>query len=88
MPLFGPIAFDLGMYPPQFGVMLTLNRVIGIIAPPIGIGLNAVSTITGLILEAVIRSTAVFLPTQVIALLLITYVAPLSTWLPGVLFAD
>ena len=32
--------------------------------------------------------TAVFLPRLVIALLLITYVGPLSTWLPSVLFAD
>ena len=88
MPLFGPIAFDLGMDPLQFGVMLTFNLLIGIITPPIGIGLYAVCAITGLRLEAIIKSTAVFLPTLVIALLLITYVAPLSLWLPGVLFAD
>jgi tripartite ATP-independent transporter DctM subunit len=88
MPLFGPVAFDLGVAPLQFGVMLTFNLLIGIITPPIGIGLYAICAITGLRLEAVIKSTAVFLPTLFIALLLITYVAPLSTWLPGVLFAD
>ena len=88
MPLLGPMAFQLGMDPLQFGVMLTFNLLIGMITPPIGIGLYAICAITGMRLEAVIRSTAVFLPTLLIALLLITYVAPLSTWLPGVLFAD
>ena len=88
MPLFGPIVFDLGMDPLQFGVMLTFNLLIGMITPPIGIGLYAICAITGLRLEAVIKATAVFLPTLLIALLLMTYVAPLSLWLPNVLFAD
>ena len=68
--------------------MLTFNLLIGMITPPIGIGLYAICAITGMRLEAVIKSTAVFLPTLIIALLLMTYVAPLSMWLPGVLFAD
>ena len=88
MPLLGPMAFQLGMDPLQFGVMLTFNLLIGMITPPIGIGLYAICAITGMRLEAVIRSTAVFLPTLLIALLLITYVTPLSMWLPGVLFGD
>ncbi len=88
MPLFGPIVISLGMDPVQFGVMLTFNLLIGMITPPIGIGLYAICAITGLRLEAVIKSTAVFLPTLIIALLLITYLTPLSMWLPGVFFAD
>jgi tripartite ATP-independent transporter DctM subunit len=88
MPLFGPIALNLGVDPLQFGVMLTFNLLIGIITPPIGIGLYAICALTGLRLEEIVKASVVFLPTLVIALLLITYVAPLSTWLPGVLFAD
>jgi TRAP-type C4-dicarboxylate transport system permease large subunit len=42
----------------------------------------------GLRPEEIVKASAVFLPNLVIALLLITYFAPLSTWLPGVLFAD
>ena len=88
MPLFGPIAFDLGMSPLQFGVVLTFNLLIGIITPPVGIGLYAVCAITGIKLEAIIRTTAVFLPTLIFALLVLTYVPFLSTWLPAVLFPD
>ena len=88
MPLFGPIAFDLGMSPLQFGVVITFNLLIGIITPPVGIGLYAVCAITGLRLEAIIRSTLVFLPTLILALLVLTFVPFLSTWLPSVLFPD
>ena len=76
------------MSPLQFGVVLTFNLLIGIITPPVGIGLYAVCAITGLRLEAIIRTTAVFLPTLIFALLVLTYVPFLSTWLPSVLFPD
>ena len=77
-----------GLSPLQFGVVLTFNLLIGIITPPVGIGLYAVCAITGLRLEAIIRTTAVFLPTLIFALLVLTYVPFLSTWLPAVLFPD
>ena len=88
IPLFGPIVLGLGVDPLQFGVVLTFNLLIGIITPPIGLGLYAVCAITGLKLDQAIKATAVFLPTLLVALLLMTYVPWLSTWLPGVLFAD
>lgn len=88
IPLFGPITAHAGVDPLHFGVILTFNLLIGIITPPIGLGLYAVCAITGLRLEAVIRASAVFLPTLLIALLVITFVPALSTWLPGILFAD
>ena len=39
-------------------------------------------------MEAIIRTTAAFLPTLIFALLVLTYVPFLSTWLPTVLFPD
>lgn len=88
IPLFGPVMTELGVDPLQFGVFLSFNLLIGIITPPLGLGLYAVCAISGLKLEEVIKATAVFLPTLIIALLLITYIPELSTWLPGVVFAD
>ncbi len=88
IPLFGPIVADAGVDPLHFGVVLTFNLLIGIITPPIGLGLYAVCAVSGLKLEAVIRATAFFLPTLIVALLIITYVPWLSLYLPGVLFAD
>jgi len=88
IPVFGPLVVNLGMDPLQFGVILTLNLLIGIITPPIGLGLFTVCAVTNIKLEAVIRATAIFLPTLFIVLLLLTFFPALSTWLPSVLFAQ
>lgn len=38
-PLFTPIAAALGINPVHFGVMITVNVMIGLITPPYGLGL-------------------------------------------------
>jgi tripartite ATP-independent transporter DctM subunit len=86
IPILQPAAAAVGIDPLQFGVILTFNLLIGIITPPVGLGLFTVCAITGLKLERVIASTAVFLPILIVALLLLTYVPALSLWLPGLLF--
>lgn len=88
IPVFGPVAVALGVDPLHFGVILTFNLLVGIITPPIGIGLFAVCAVAQLPLGPVIRASMFFLPTLLIALMLITYVPALSTWLPAVLFGD
>lgn len=87
IPVFGPMVVKLGIDPLQFGVILTLNLVIGILTPPIGLGLYTLCAMTGMRLETAIRETAVFLPTLIISLLLITYIPAISLWLPNLLFA-
>jgi tripartite ATP-independent transporter DctM subunit len=86
IPILQPVAAAVGIDPLQFGVILTFNLLIGIMTPPVGLGLFAVCAITGLKLERVIASTAVFIPILILALLLLTYVPALSLWLPGLLF--
>ncbi len=88
IPVFGPLVVNLGMDPIQFGVVLTLNLLIGIITPPIGLGLFAVCAVTSIKLEDAIRASAVFLPTLFIVLLLLTFFPALSTWLPSMLFSQ
>jgi tripartite ATP-independent transporter DctM subunit len=88
IPILGPVAVKLGMDPLQFGVVLSLNLLIGIMTPPIGLGLFAICAMTGLKLEKVVYACLAFIPTLVIALLILTYVPSLSTWLPGLLFRD
>ena len=86
IPVFGPLAVSLGMDPLQFGVVLTFNLLIGIITPPIGIGLFAVCAVAKLEIGPVIRASLMFLPTLVIALLLLTYIPQISMWLPELVF--
>jgi len=86
IPVLGPMAVKFGMDPLQFGVVLVLNLTIGILTPPVGLGLYTLCAMTGMKLETAVKETAVFLPTLVICLLLITYIPALSLWLPNLLF--
>jgi tripartite ATP-independent transporter DctM subunit len=86
IPILGPAAVSFGVDPLQFGVILCLNLIIGIMTPPIGLGLFAICAITGLKIERAIVACMIFMPTLLVALLLVTYVPGLSTWLPGVMF--
>jgi len=86
IPILGPAAVNFGVDPLQFGVMLCLNLLIGIMTPPIGLGIFAVCAMTGLKIERAVRACMIFMPTLLIALLLVTYVPQISTWLPSVLF--
>jgi tripartite ATP-independent transporter DctM subunit len=88
IPILGPVAVKLGMDPLQFGVVLTLNLLIGIMTPPIGLGLFAICAMTGMKLERVVYACLAFIPTLIVALLLLTFVPHLSTWLPELLFRE
>ena len=87
IPVFVPLIINLGMDPLQFGVVLTLNLLIGMMTPPIGLGLFAICAVSGITLEEAIKSTAVFLPTLFIVLLIITFFPIFTMWLPSILIA-
>jgi len=77
---------SFGIDPLHFGVVLTFALLLGIIHPPVGLGLFTVCAITGLRLEAVVRASFLFYPALMLALLIFMFVPILSTWLPSVLF--
>jgi tripartite ATP-independent transporter DctM subunit len=85
VPLFGPLVVSYGVDPVQFGVVLTFAIVLGIVHPPIGLGIFAVCAITKLRMEPVVRATLLFYPVFILCLLLLMFVPALSTWLPKAL---
>lgn len=87
VPLFGPLVTSFGIDPLHFGVVLTFALLLGIIHPPVGLGLFTVCAITGLRLEAVVRATFLFYPALILALLIFMFLPILSTWLPRLLFS-
>ncbi len=86
IPLFGPLVVKFGIDPVHFGVVLTYALLLGIVHPPVGLGLFAVCAVTGLKLEAVTLATMKFYPAFLLVLLLYMFVPDLSTWLPSVVF--
>jgi TRAP-type C4-dicarboxylate transport system permease large subunit len=85
VPLFGPLVVKYGVDPVHFGVVLTFAILLGIVHPPIGLGIFAVCAITRLRMEPVVRATLLFYPVFVLCLLLLMFIPALSTWLPRLL---
>ena len=81
-----PVAQSYGVDPVHFGVILSFNLLIGIITPPMGIGLYVIAGVARLRVEDVIRTSWPFLIPLLAALLVITYVPSLSLWLPNLVF--
>jgi len=87
IPLFGPLMVKFGIDPIHFGVVLTYVLLLGIVHPPVGLGLFAVCAISRLRIEAVTWATLKFYPAFILVLLLLMFIPQLSTWLPSVLLA-
>jgi len=85
VPLLSPLAPALGINPIQFGLMVVFNLMIGMITPPMGMALYIMGTITDVPMKDIITSSLRFFLPLIIALLLITYIPILSTFLPGIL---
>jgi TRAP-type C4-dicarboxylate transport system permease large subunit len=77
-----PIVLKLGIEPIHFGVIMTLNLMIGLLHPPLGMVLFVLARISRLSVE---RTTVAILPWLVpllVALAAITYVPQVTLWLP------
>ncbi|PDT14161.1 ABC transporter permease [Rhizobium sp. J15] len=82
VPILLPIVARFGIDPVQFGLIMTLNLMIGLLHPPLGMVLFVLSRVAKLSVE---RTTMAILPWLVplfIALILITFVPAVSLWLP------
>ncbi len=81
-PVVFPIAMELGVDPIHLGIIMVVNMEIGMITPPIGLNLFVTSGITGMSLSQVVRAAMPFVAVLMLFLILVTYIQPLSTWLP------
>ena len=84
-PILMPIATSLGMSTVQFGVMMVMNLSVGTITPPVGNVLFIGCSVAKLQVEDVIKKLLPYFIAILIALLLVTYIPELSTWLPTTL---
>jgi TRAP-type C4-dicarboxylate transport system permease large subunit len=82
VPILLPIVLKLGIDPIHFGLIMTLNLMIGLLHPPLGMVLFVLARISRLSVE---RTTMAILPWLVpllVALIGITYVPAITMWLP------
>ena len=82
MPVLLPVIVKVGIDPVHFGVVMTLNLMIGLLHPPLGMVLFVLSRIANLSIE---RTTVAILPwllPLLASLIAITMIPELTLWLP------
>ena len=84
-PILFPIAIKLGIDPIHFGIIMTVNMEIGMCHPPVGLNLYVASGITKMGITELTVAVWPWLLTMLAFLVLVTYWAPLSLWLPKTL---
>ena len=82
LPILIPALAALGVNPVHFGIVMTLNLMIGLFTPPVGTGLYILRDIAGLTLEEVVVAVLPLLIPLLFALAVVTYVPDLSLFLP------
>ena len=85
VPLIMPLlkVFDVNLT--QFGIVMVLNLMIGLLTPPFGLVLFVVSKIGNISVGRFARALIPWMGALLIALLLVTFIPGLSLWLPTVL---
>jgi tripartite ATP-independent transporter DctM subunit len=86
-PILVPVINAVGIDPLHFGVVMTLNLMIGLITPPMGMSLFVVQQVAGVPFDRLVRAVAPFLIALVVVLLIVTYVPSLSLALPQAVMA-
>jgi len=86
--LFVPLlalAEAVGIEPLHFATFAVLNLMIGLTTPPLGVCLFVCSNIAKEPLTPVVKAIFPFLVTNILVLLLVSFVPALATWLPTLL---
>lgn len=84
-PILLPIATSLGVDPVHFGIIMVVNLALGLTTPPVGENQYIAAAIAEIPFEEEVKASIPFLIAGFAALAVITYVEPLSLWLPGIL---
>ncbi|MCF6101400.1 MULTISPECIES: TRAP transporter large permease [Mesorhizobium] len=82
VPILLPIVVLYGIDPVHFGLIMTLNLMIGLLHPPLGMVLFVLSRVAKLSVERTTMAILPWLVPLIVALILITFVPAISLWLP------
>ena len=85
VPVFFPVAMSLGLDPVWLAVLVALAMEMGVIIPPVGLNLFAVSGVTRVPLHEVIKGSSPFLVTDGTVLVLVMFFPVLALAVPQML---
>ena len=81
VPLFMPVAMQLGIDPIHFGVVIIVNLAIGLFTPPVGMNLYVACGLGKVSLKELSVAIVPFVLVSLVVLLLITYIPQISLFL-------
>lgn len=82
-PILLPVVQQIGVDLVHFGVIICYNAVLGIITPPMGIGLYVIMGIVDISFEELLKAVTWYLIPLITSLFLISFFPQLSLWLPN-----
>jgi tripartite ATP-independent transporter DctM subunit len=85
IPVFMPLIARVGVDPVHFGVLMTLNLMIGLLTPPVGMALYAVSSVSQVPLWPLAWELWPYIIALLGCLALITYIPGLVLWVPNLI---
>lgn len=85
VPLFAPVMSQIGVDPIQFGLIMIMCSMVGLLTPPVGMVLFAVSSVAGLSVGRLSRALWPHLAGLCLVLLAVIAVPAVSTGLPNAL---
>ncbi|WP_138420418.1 TRAP transporter large permease [Aquibacillus sediminis] len=83
VPIMFPILTSLGIDPIHFSIIMTVNLMIGLVTPPVGLHLFITSSIAKVPIMSVIRESFPFVIVLLVALLIVTFVPQTSLFIPS-----
>lgn len=84
-PVLLPLAVQAGVDPVQFGIIMVLNLMIGLLTPPVGLVLFILARIADISFPRAVKATLPFIAALLVSLLLITFIPALTLWLPSLI---
>jgi len=88
IPVFMPMITKLGIDPVHFGVMMTLNLMIGLLTPPVGMVLYTISSIGKIPVWELAHELRWHMVALAVVLGLVTYVPGFATWVPNLVMGS
>jgi tripartite ATP-independent transporter DctM subunit len=86
VPIFFPVAIELGFNPIWFGIIITRVTEIGVITPPVGMNVYVIKGVARDVpLSTIFRGVIPFLMADVISVLLLLFVPQITLWLPSLI---
>jgi TRAP-type C4-dicarboxylate transport system permease large subunit len=87
LPFFMPLVIAAGIDPIWFGVLFLIAMQLGLMTPPFGLLLFTMKSVipSHIPMIEVFRSAYPFVIISLLMLVLVFFVRPIATWLPGLL---